>query len=428
MKRYSRIFKLTHFQIFKLCSFALCFILFSSTMTFAQEFSKKLFEKYDNYKEASIAYRRFKHADIQPLILGLPFEKQQIGESFEGRAISQITLGTGKTKVLLWSQMHGDEATATMAIFDIFRFFNTKGDGFDAEKEAILKNCTLYFVPMLNPDGAERFQRRTATDIDMNRDALRLQTPEGRLLKKLQNELMPEFAFNLHDQNVRYCAGMTKNQATISFLATAYNFPREWNEVRTRSMQVICDMKETLQQFIPNNIAKYSDEHEPRAFGDNIQKWGSSLILIESGGYLDDREKQFIRKLNFTAILSALNSIANKSYTKYKLADYEVIPNNEKYLFDLLIRNASFVKGDKISRKDIGINLTEKNTAGAKGFYLKSVIEDMGDLSTFWGIKELDATGLLVQPFNNFPELKAQYNIAMSMPMILCLKSLPILS
>ena len=412
MKRYSRIFKLTHFQIFKLCSFALCFILFSSTMTFAQEFSKKLFEKYDNYKEPSITHRRFKHADIQPVIQSLVFEKQQIGESFEGRSISQITLGTGKTKVLLWSQMHGDEATATMAIFDIFRFFNTKGDGFDAEKEAILKNCTLYFVPMLNPDGAERFQRRTATDIDMNRDALRLQTPEGRLLKKLQNELMPEFAFNLHDQNVRYSAGMTKHQATISFLATAYNFPREWNEVRTRSMQVICDMKETLQQFIPNNIAKYSDEHEPRAFGDNIQKWGSSLILIESGGYLDDREKQFIRKLNFTAILSALNSIANRSYTKYKLADYEVIPNNEKYLFDLLIRNASFVKGDKIIKKDIGINLIEKNTAGAKGFYLKSVIEDMGDLSTFWGIKELDATGLLVQPFNSFPELKAQYNIA----------------
>ena len=396
----------------KFRSFAIIFILSLTHRAVAQDFSKKIFEKYDWYKESSLSHRRFKHADIQPLIQALPFEKQQVGESHEGRAISQIKLGTGKTKVLLWSQMHGDEATATMAIFDIFHFFSTQNDGFDAEKAAILQNCTLYFVPMLNPDGAERFQRRTATEIDMNRDALRLQTPEGALLKKLQNELKPEFAFNLHDQNTRYSVGNSNKQATISFLATAYNFNRDWNEVRTRSMQVICGMNEVLQQFIPQHVAKYSDEHEPRAFGDNIQKWGSSLILIESGGYFDDREKQTIRKMNFVAILSALHAIANKSYTKYQLADYEAIPNNEKYLFDLLIRNATFQYHNKIIKKDLGINVFEKNTVKAKDFTLKSVLEDMGDLSTFWGINELDASGMMIQPFKNFPDLKAQYHIS----------------
>ena len=38
-------------------------------------------------------------------------------------------------------------------------------------------------VPMLNPDGAERYARRNAQAIDINRDALQLATPEGRLLK-----------------------------------------------------------------------------------------------------------------------------------------------------------------------------------------------------------------------------------------------------
>jgi hypothetical protein len=279
--------------------------------------SKALFTQYDNYKEQSITHRRFKHKDIVPLIQSLPFEKQVVTQSFEGRDIYQIKLGTGKTKLLLWSQMHGDESTATMALFDIFKFFQGKNDGFDDLRKLILAQCTLYFVPMLNPDGAERFQRRTATEIDMNRDALRLQTPEGVLLKRLQNTLMPDFAFNLHDQGSRTSAGNSSKQATISFLATAYNMERDWNKVRKRSMQVICSMNAVLQQFIEGHVAKYSDEHEPRAFGDNIQKWGSSLILIESGGYKDDLEKQYIRKLNFIAILSAFQAISEKTYTKY---------------------------------------------------------------------------------------------------------------
>lgn len=375
------------------------------------DYSKSLFEKYENYLETSITHRRFKHKDIVPLIQQLPFEKQVVGKSFEERDIYQIKLGTGKTPILLWSQMHGDEATATMAIFDIFRFFQAKNDGFDEFRKKILAECTLYFVPMLNPDGAERFQRRTATDIDMNRDALRFQTPEGALLRHLQNTLKPEFAFNLHDQGVRYSAGMSEKQATISFLATAYDFDRNWNDVRTRSMQVICQMNSILQLFIPGHVAKYSDEHEPRAFGDNIQKWGSSLILIESGGYKTDREKQYIRKLNFLAILSALQSVSEKSYTKYQLKDYEAIPNNERYLFDLLIRNAEFEQNGKTVVKDIGINLNEKNIENATKFVLESTVEDIGDLSTFWGIKEIDAKGLKVKLPREVADKLTKFNL-----------------
>ena len=49
---------------------------------------------------------------------------------------------------------------------------------------------------MLNPDGAERFQRRNAQSIDINRDALRLQTPEGRTLKAVRDRFQPRIGFN----------------------------------------------------------------------------------------------------------------------------------------------------------------------------------------------------------------------------------------
>lgn len=359
------------------------------------DLAQRLFEQYDKYRERTITNRRFKHKDILPLIQALPFEKKVVGQSFEGRDIYQITLGTGKIKLLLWSQMHGDESTATMALFDIFTFFQAKNDGFDAFRQEILEKCTLYFVPMLNPDGAERFQRRTATEIDMNRDALRLQTPEGVLLKQLRDELKPDFAFNLHDQGTRTSAGNSPKQATISFLATAYDQERHWNAIRKRSMQVICGMNDVLQQFIEGHVAKYSDEHEPRAFGDNIQKWGSSLILIESGGYKDDTEKQFIRKLNFVAILSAFKSISVGSYKKYKLKHYDALPINDGALFDLLIRNVTFIENGKTIIKDIGINLNERNKDNATAFTLDSRVDDLGDLSTYWGIKEINGAEML---------------------------------
>jgi len=376
------------------------------------DFSKQIFDIHEQIKEQSLTKRRFKHRDIVPLIEKLPFAVEKIGKSFEERDIYQIKMGSGKTKVLLWSQMHGDEATATMALFDIFNFFQSKSDGFDALRSKILENCTLYYVPMLNPDGAERFQRRTATDIDMNRDALRFQTPEGALLKKLQDELRPEFSFNLHDKNTKYSAGASGKQATVSFLPTSYNYAKDWNPARTRAMQVICGMHEALQQFIPGYLGRWNDDHEPRAFGDNIAKWGSSLILIESGGYKEDTEKQFIRKLNFVAILTGLQAISEQSYTKFELKTYEAIPNNDRYLFDLLIRNAEFVQNGKTIIKDIGINLSEKNINNATDFVVSSVIEDLGDLSTFWGIKEIDAKGLKVSLLKEYPEVLQKYKVS----------------
>jgi len=101
---------------------------------------------------------------------------EEIGKSVEGRSINHLWFGRGPYHVLLWSQMHGDEPTATAALFDVFEQFRRHRD--EPAFALILDSLTIHAVPMLNPDGAERFQRRNAQGIDINRDALRLQTPE----------------------------------------------------------------------------------------------------------------------------------------------------------------------------------------------------------------------------------------------------------
>lgn len=360
------------------------------------------------YKEQTLSLRRFKHQDIQLLIDNSGFETEVLGYSYEGRVIRKIKAGSGKLKVMLWSQMHGDEATATMAIFDLINFLKAKDDGQDELREEILSRLELHFIPMLNPDGAQRFQRRTAQGIDMNRDALALQCPESRILKQQIQDIKPEIAFNLHDQAIYYAAGDGPQQAAVSFLATAFNKAREWNEVRKKSMQLIGMMNDELQKIIPGKVGRFSDEFEPRAFGDNIQKWGSSLILIESGGYGDDTEKQYIRSLNFHIILKAFESIINESYKNFTLNDYEAIPENNRIFLDLKIENLTMKNDSGDYKIDIGILREEKNNEDATDFSYSSVIEELGDLSVFYGIKTLDAEGAVLRPVNDFPEWKSK--------------------
>ena len=162
---------------------------------------------FAQYKEPSIEERRFGYQLIAPLIAkrNTLFETRVLGESIEGRPIHSLSFGEGALKVLLWSQMHGNESTATMALFDLFNFLEgSKEDGFEPIRQAIRKNLNLRFIPMLNPDGAEQFKRRNAQYIDINRDAVRQSSPEGIILKQARDEFEPDFGFNLHDQNRYY--------------------------------------------------------------------------------------------------------------------------------------------------------------------------------------------------------------------------------
>ncbi len=385
--------------------FSIIALLFMFLNTMSQplpraEFAQQLYQQHDAHREAGIQVRRFKHVDIQPLIQRLHgqngFTVTQLGKSVQGREINLVSVGTGPVPVLLWSQMHGDEATATMAMLDIFHFLN-QDRSLGAEKQEILSKLTLHFIPMLNPDGAEVWTRRNALGIDMNRDAAKLQSPESRILKQVRDSLQPQVGFNLHDQRIHYTAGNSANPATISFLAPAYDREKSINPVRSRAMKLIAAMSADIAQFIPGSIAKYDDEHEPRAFGDNIQKWGTSTILIESGGYPNDPEKQYIRKINFVALLSSFLAIAREEESQYTEAQYWAIPENRTFLRPLVLRNVEFRKGNRTTLIDIAWDRREKTTEDLRHFYHQSQIDDLGDLHTLHGYTEIDCEGLQVK-------------------------------
>lgn len=363
-------------------------------------------QAYEHYQEPRIQHRRFKHADLEQILLEhqarAVLNMSEIGRSVEDRSIYGLTYGEGTKKVMMWSQMHGNEPTATMALLDIFNFLEDHVPASEAEltpelterfqkvRELLREKLTLHFIPMLNPDGSNRFIRRNALDIDLNRDAREAVTPEGRLLKAYAHEVKPDFGFNLHDQNIYYNVPGTPVPVTIALLAPAYNYEREINDVRGRAIKVAAGMNKLLQSVIPGAVARYDDAYSPRSFGDNFQSWGTSTVLIESGGYKGDPEKLYIRKLNFMIILNALIEIAEGSYEGHLVSDYEDMPVNDNKLFDLLLRRVRVSYNDSLSYLvDLGINRNEIHLDTT--FSIQSRISDLGDLGENFGYDELAA-------------------------------------
>ena len=194
------------------------------------------------------------------------FSTELVGESVEGRPLRHVSWGRGPTPVLLWSQMHGDESTASMAIADLFHFLGAHPG--HPLVQRIGAGTTLHFLPVMNPDGAARFQRRNAQGIDINRDARALQTPEGRTLHALRERLKPAYGFNLHDQDVGTRAGDSDRGTAIALLAPAYNEAREVDAIRGRAIGLCVTIRAILEPYIAGHLATWDDTFNPRAFGD----------------------------------------------------------------------------------------------------------------------------------------------------------------
>jgi len=306
-----------------------------------------------------------------------------------------VSVGNGNVDVLMWSQMHGNESTATRSIVDLLSFISENYK--QKSVNSLLQDLRIHFIPMLNPDGASRWTRENAIGIDLNRDALRLIAPESQLLKQVRDSLSADYGFNLHDQSKYYNVERLNNEASISFLATAFDYEKSRSAGRDEAMQLISYLYQINQHYIPNHTGRYNDDFEPRAFGDNIQKWGTKLILIETGGFKNDPEKQLGRKLNFVLIGSALEAIQKGLHKAISAEQYSQIPRNDRNLFDLKIEKVQKMVNGCYYTVDLGYFLEESNNDSYKGKVIYQVtLEDQGDLSTYTGYKNFNAEGLKI--------------------------------
>ncbi len=371
--------------------FSLVLLLFLFNLTTSAQTAKELAADWEKSHFSTILPSNLRHADLVKQLgelkkIGL--KVNEVGKSYAGREIYQVEWGKGKTKIFMWSQMHGDEPTATPAVLDTLVYLQSnRSKSWVKELE---NNLTIRVVPMLNPDGAELFQRRNLQGIDINRDAVDLQTPEGQLLKKLRDEFTPDIGFNLHNQQSLTTAGNTNKQAAISLLVVTGDPEGKVNEGSQRNKRICALMISALNNFIEGHIAKYDDEYNPRAFGDRISEWGSPVILVETGE-LHGKSEMFLVKMNFVAYLIALKSLVDKSEQTAAAKIYDDLPRNDSgNIYNFIFRRANIVDFSQNTEPfiaDVSMNVERKRASEPAAAYIREI----GDLSIYTGLEEFDA-------------------------------------
>lgn len=260
----------------------------------------------------------------------------ELGFSVQSRPIYSIEIGTGKTRVLMWSQMHGNESTTTKAIFDLLVAIQDSSLG---ELSPLLKDMTLCIVPILNPDGAHAYTRSNANDIDLNRDAQTLSQPESKILRALFENFQPDICFNLHGQRTIYGFEATGKPSVLSFLSPSADEKRSVTLSRKRSMSIISSIYKDLSPLLPGQIGRYDDGFNLNCVGDTFQNEKVPTLLFEAGHSEDDYTREKCREYMFLAIVCALQAIAaNEAWAPEY---YFKIPEHQKCYCDILIKNTS---------------------------------------------------------------------------------------
>ena len=365
---------------------------------------------FSQYKESSLLGRYITLDSIEPLLNKWNTNNQVkiIGKSVLNNPIYRYQIGNGSTKILLWSQMHGNESTTTKALFDLFNVLNS--DSVLARE--LLSTFTFCFIPMLNPDGAKLYTRENANKVDLNRDSQNLSQPESNVLREVFDNFKPDYCYNLHDQRTIFGVGNTGKPATLSFLAPAYNEAREINESRLKAINLISGINTVLQQYIPGQVGRFDDSFNINCIGDTFQSLGVPTVLFEAGHFPNDYLREETRKYVFMALILSLQIITDNDIVVSKIDDYMIIIQNKVVFYDFIYKN--------IKLNYDGVEIITNFAAQYKEELIddkvcfNAYIVEIGDLENYSGHIEYNGNEALYHDAcGDFPKLnqKADFNL-----------------
>ena len=322
------------------------------------------------------------------------FNVSVAGFSEMGVEIPLVTLGKGAKKVLIWSQMHGNESTTTKALFDFFKYISVNNQ----QTAQLLSQYSFYVLPILNPDGAALYTRENANNIDLNRDAEDVSQSESRVLRSIFDSLQPHLCLNMHDQRSIFGIDGPK-PATLSFLAPSADALKTITPAREIAMELIVKMKNYIQAYHHDQIGRFDDTFNQNCVGDSFTSSGSPTILFEAGHYPNDYSREQSRSFVFYALIALfdLDTASQNNSLDYK--EYFTIPENQKIYKDVVLYNVRVDGEDNL--QNISFQYKEKLLHQKIEFEL--YFDSMQEKNNVFGHQHFDLQGgrILVNSHQN---------------------------
>ncbi len=103
-----------------------------------------------------------------------------------------------KPSVLIVASQHGNEQSAKEAVLQLVR------DASDGELKPILKKINILLIPQANPYGNQLDQRQNEQNLDLNRDHVKLESPEVKAIHRVFRLWMPEVTMDVHEKGDDY--------------------------------------------------------------------------------------------------------------------------------------------------------------------------------------------------------------------------------
>jgi hypothetical protein len=107
-------------------------------------------------------------------------------------------LNREKPTFLLIASQHGNEQSAKEAALLLIR------DLAVGELKPLLKRLNFLIIPQANPYGSQFDQRRNEQDLDLNRDHVKLESPEVKAIHRIFRTWMPEVTMDAHEKGESY--------------------------------------------------------------------------------------------------------------------------------------------------------------------------------------------------------------------------------
>jgi hypothetical protein len=188
------------------------------------------------------AYKRYtQHAETAQFLEALDRNSKQLlvrpaGQTLEVKQFGTATvylciltregvdcpeaLNRSKPTVLIFAAQHGNEQSGKEAVLALIR------DLAAGELNPLLDSLNFLIIPQSNPYGNFVDRRTNEQNLDLNRDHVKLEAPETRIIHQVFREWMPEVTLDVHEKGDDYYRVSTGCVSNVNIHSSLQEFSR----------------------------------------------------------------------------------------------------------------------------------------------------------------------------------------------------------